>query len=66
MPLFLLRSKQDNTMYIHPTGQHVFQNVYGLRKGKVGACCFTVDQCDKFIAISDIELEKEEIKFKTK
>jgi hypothetical protein len=63
MKLYFLRSKLNKSMYIHPTGDHVFQSVYGLKEGKVGACCFTEEQVKQFLVLWDEEpIEKEELK----
>jgi hypothetical protein len=53
--LFFLRDVATRQRFIHPTGDHVFQSVYGLRPGHVGACCFTSQQVAKFFALWDGE-----------
>jgi hypothetical protein len=63
MQVFFLRDVKTKKEYIHPTGDHMFQSVYGLRIGKIGACCFNQEQVNSFFAKWEgVELEKEELK----
>jgi len=62
MKIYFLRSVKDKSFYIHPDGKHLFETVYALKKGKIGACCFTNEQAELFIVAHIEPLEKEELK----
>lgn len=60
--LYFIRDVKTKSRYIHPTGTHIFQNVYGLREGKPGAACFSEEQVNKFMAKWEgEEVEKEKL-----
>jgi hypothetical protein len=59
MDLYFLRSTENKRLFIHPVGNDVFQPVYGLKQGAVGAACFTLEMADNFIAAAEgVVLEK--------